>query len=374
MKAILQENKIIGTYSPDEAVFIGNAAAKYSKRIAIGRNGESRAAEMALSAGIIAEGSDVISLGKCLETELFFTSRLTSCDLCLYIKEEPLMKIEVRTKGGLPIDKQCMEIINNALRERRVPELLSTEGTVTDSRGFKEVYRRHIEGLLPSKCPYSIYISKSGKNGQKIHFPKTEGEELIIQLSADGTKASLYSDKSGFISYETLIFICCLDMFENGKDAAIPFEFPFAADNLASKYGCKVYRYYSSPQNGCDEIARKLAREQNFTLDGLYLALKSIKIAIEKDLNLTEIKKLIPEFYTAKKFVELDKDRINKILNHWEGNVTPGGTTFAKRESRIIMQPSSSGKGLWLQIESRSMEAAEELCGKIEDKLKKDNF
>ena len=54
MKAILQENKIIGTYSPDEAVFIGSAAAKYSKRIAIGRNGDSRAAEMALSAGIIA--------------------------------------------------------------------------------------------------------------------------------------------------------------------------------------------------------------------------------------------------------------------------------------------------------------------------------
>ena len=38
------------------------------------------------------------------------------------------------------------------------------------------------------------------------------------------------------------------------------------------------------------------------------------------------------------------------------------------------MQPSSSGKGLWLQIESRSMEAAEELCGKIEEKLKKNNF
>ena len=110
------------------------------------------------------------------------------------------MKIEVRTKGGLPIDRQCMEIISSALHERKVPELLSSEGTVTDSRGFKDVYRRHIEGLLPSKCPYSIYISKSGKNGQKIHFPKTEGEELIIQLSADGTKASLYSDKSGFLS------------------------------------------------------------------------------------------------------------------------------------------------------------------------------
>ncbi len=220
---------------------------------------------MALSAGIIASGSDVISLGKCLETELFFTSRLASCDLCLYIKEEPLMKIEVRTKGGLPIDRQCMEIISGALHEKKVPELLSSEGTVTDSRGFKDVYRRHIEGLLPSKCPYSIYISKSGKNGQKIHFPKTEGEELIIQLSADGTKASLYSDKSGFISYETLIFICCLDILENGKDVALPFfEFPFLCGQSCFQIRRRVYRYYSSPQDGCDEAARKLAKRTEF--------------------------------------------------------------------------------------------------------------
>ena len=44
-----------------------------------------------------------------------------------------------------------------------------------------------------------------------------------------------------------------------------------------------------------------LQREQNFTLDGLYLALKSIKIAIDKELDLKGITKLIPEFYTAKK-------------------------------------------------------------------------
>ena len=144
MKAILQENKIIGTYSPDEAVFIGSAAAKYSKRIAIGRNGDSRAAEMALSAGIIASGSDVISLGKCLETELFFTSRLASCDLCLYIKEEPLMKIEVRTKGGLPIDRQCTKEKFLSFYPQRV--LLLTVGalkTYTDVT-LKDFYRQNV--------------------------------------------------------------------------------------------------------------------------------------------------------------------------------------------------------------------------------------
>lgn len=374
MKAIFQENKIIGTYSPVESVFIGSGAAKCSKRVAVGRSSDSLAVEAALCSGIISGGSDVISLGKCLETELFFASRLTSCDLCLYIKNEPLMKIEVHAKGGLPADKQLSEIFRNALDQRSVPELRQEEGKIIDSRGFRDVYRRHIEGLLPENCPYSIYVSKSGKNGQKIHFPRTGGEEAVIQLSADGTKASLYSDKSGFISYETLVFICCLDLFENGRDAALPFEFPFAANRLAAKYGCRIHRYYTSPGDGSDDTARKLAKQQNFTLDGLFLALKVFQIAAEKGAGLEKVKKLIPEFYTSKKFVELDKSKTDKILSHWEGNITPAGTVFSKRESRVIIQPSASGKGLWLQIESRSMEAAEELCGKIEEKIKKSEF
>ncbi len=188
MKAILQENKIIGTYSPDEAVFIGSAAAKYSKkRIAIGRNGYSRAAEMALSAGIIASGSDVISLGKCLETELFLRPVLLHA-ICLYIKEEPLMKIEVRTKGGLPIDRQCMEIISSACTKEKFLSFYPQRVLLLTVGALKTYTDVTLKDFLPSKCPYSIYISKSGKNGQKIHFPKTEGEELIIQLSADGTK------------------------------------------------------------------------------------------------------------------------------------------------------------------------------------------
>jgi hypothetical protein len=281
------------------------------------------------------------------------------------------MKIEIRTRGGLPLNSKCESAINQALRDRTVPELLASEGTITDSSGFKNIYKQHIEGLIPDKCPYSISVSK---NGQKMHFPSTNGEELIIQLSSDGTKASLYSDKSGFVSYETLVFICCLDMFENGKDVGLPFEFPFSADNFAAKHGCKVYRYFSLSDGYSDQMGRQLAKEQNFTLDGLFLALKTIKIAVNKGMSIKETANLIPEFYTTKKFIELDNDKVNRILNHWEGNTTPGGTTFSKRENRIVIQPSASGKGLWLQIESHSMEAAAEICGKLEEKLKKDAF
>ncbi|MGN1480412.1 hypothetical protein [Porcipelethomonas sp.] len=373
MKAVLQENKIIGTSSPEEAIFTGAAAAGYSKRIAVGRNGQSRAAEMALCSGIISSGSDVILLGKCMETELFFASRLTGCDLCLYIKEEPLMKIEVRAKGGLPLDCEANHFINEALKERSMPEIFSDEGTITDGQGFREVYKQHIEGLISKECPYSIKLSRTpGTN--KLHFPENDGEELVIQLSSDGTKASVYAESCGFLSYEKLIFICCMDLFENGKDVGLPFEFPFSADNFAAKYGCKVHRYFSCSDGYSDDRGRKLAREQNFTLDGLFLALRFIDIITRKGVRLKDVPSMVPDFYVTKKFIELDKDRVEGILNHWEGSSTPGGTTFAKNENRVVMQPSSSGKGLWVQIESRSMETAAELCGRIEEKLKNDEF
>lgn len=369
MKPILQENKIIGTMSPEEAVFTGMAAASCSGRIAVGRSGMSRMAEMALCAGIIAMGSDVILLGKCLETEVFFASRLAGCDLCLYIKDEPLMKIEVRSKGGLPLDCDTQDRINKKLSHHEFTEDMPEEGTVTDGQGFREVYRQHIEAAVPEKCPYSVRIGKAAVL-PKIHFNGTGNEELVIQLSADGTKASVYSEKSGFLSYEKLIFICCLDLFENGKDVGLPFEFPFSADNFAAKFGCKVYRYFENSDGYSDDKGRKLAREQNFTLDGLYLAVKFISVITKKNVSLKDVSPLIPDFYVTKKFVELSSEKVDSILNHWEANTTPGGTTFSGKSDRVVMQPSSSGRGLWLQIESRNMETAAELCGKIEEKLK----
>lgn len=371
MSAVIKEGQITGGYSPAEAVFAGIAASEASKRIIIGRSEKGRSSEMGIISGLLSGGSSVISLGRCLETELFFASRLAKCGLCIYIKDEPLMKLDIREKGGLPLSSDKERIIADALLKRKVPDLAVPEGMMTDGRSFREIYRQHIEGLIPEKCPYNIKISSSSPVCEKILLNRRGEKELVVQLSPDGVKAALYSDESGFVPYEKLIFICCNHLFSQGRDVALPFDFTFAADDFAKSRGRKIYRYYLSGDGREDEHARRLAKEQNFTLDGIFLAAMVIGILSDRKINLKQAVSEIPDFYTAKRFINTDDDNIRNIMNHWEGRRTPDGTAFSDKKSRVIVKPSVSGRGIWLSVESFSMETASELCGEIENRIKK---
>ncbi len=372
MRAVIKEGQITGGFLPSEAVYSGTSAAEAADRIIIGRSGDARATEMGVIAGILSSGKDIISLGRCLETELFFASRLAKCDLCIYIKDEPLMKLDLRERGGLPLTTFRENVIETALSERKIPETVIHEGSLVDGNGFREIYRQHVEGLIPENCPYSIKISSSSPICEQILINRRGETELVVQLSPDGMKAALYSDKSGFVPYEKLVFICCNHLFSSGIDVALPFDFTFAAEEFAKSKGRHIYRYFAAGDGEADKIARKLAKEQNFTFDGLYLAAKVIGILCERKISLKEAVSELPEFYTAKRFINAEGQRINSIMNYWEGRTTPDGTTFTDNKSRVIVKPSISGRGIWLSVESHSMETATELCGEIEEKLKKD--
>lgn len=371
MNAIFQDNRILGVNSPEQAVLIGKAAAGCSKRIAIGRDTSQLGTELALISGIISGGAEAVYLGECLETEVFTASEICGCGLCMYIRDDPLIKIDIRSKGGMIINKKQKNTLEKLIRGSENENGLA-EGRLIDGSGFKIVYKDRINEIFPKDCPYSVNLSCSGK--QKFTLPQTKGEELIVSLSSDGTKASAFSEKSGFVSMEELIFICCLEMLENGEDIALPFEFPYSADKFAAGFGRKAYRYYLNPDGESDNIARELAVKQRFTLDGLYLTAAALKYLSAIKSDFTEIRERLPKFYMSKKFIELEREKTKRIFSRYDSKRTPDGASFAKNDSRIIMQPSASGNGIWLNAESHSMEIAAELCANIEDKLKKDTF
>ncbi len=371
MNAIFQDNRILGVNSPEQSVLIGKAAAGCAKRIAIGRDTSQLSAELALISGIISGGAEVVYLGECLETEVFIASEICDCELCMYIRDDPLIKIDIRSKGGMIISKKQKNTLETLIQYNKNENGL-TEGKLIDGSGFKTIYKDRINKIFPKDCIYSVNLICSGK--QKFTFPQTSGEELTVSLSSDGTKASIFSEKSGFVSMEELIFICCLEALEKGEDIALPFEFPYSADKFAAGFGRRTYRYYLNPDGESDNIARELALKQRFTLDGLYLtaAVLNYLSAVRSDFN--KIREKLPKFYMSKKFIELEKEKTKRIFSRYDSKRTPDGASFAKNDSRIVMQPSASGNGIWLNAESRSMEIAAELCANIEDKLKKDTF
>ena len=371
MKAVLREGQITGGFMPTDAVISGMAAATAADRIIIGRSGENKASELAVASGILSAGKNVISLGMCLETELFFASRLAKCDLCVYIRDEQMLKLDIRERGGVPLSRVKEKVISAALSDNEELRSRKCEGNFTRAGAFREIYRQHIDGLIPKNCPYTLKISSSSPICEKILLSRRGEDELVIQLSPDGMKAAVYSDKSGFVPYEKLIFICCNHLFLHGCDVALPFDFTFTADEFARLRGRHIYRYYTTGDGESDKTARRLAKEQNFTLDGLFLAARVISILCERKITLRQAVEEIPAFYTAKRFVAADENKIRRAVSHWEGKRTPDGTAFSDSKKRVIVKPSATGNGLWLSVESYSVEAATELCGEIEDRIKR---
>lgn len=336
-----------------------------AKRIAVGRDSDSRAAESALCAGITRNGGDAILIGKCIKPELYLASRIADCDLCVYIKDGETIRLETEEKGGLPVSKKLSALLVET------PDLkTSPEGTAENGAFIKKLYRSSLDSLIPEDSDFRITVSSSSCFSGSIGS-QDRREEIIIQLSPDGRKAALYSDKSGFISYEGLILLYCRQLFEDGSDAALPYGMSYAADRLAAEHGRKILRYFSAGDGESDCEARLLAAKQRFSLDGLFLALSCLKILTQRGMGLENARSLIPEAHSLKKYLSVDCSKAEGILKSKRGDVTPDGTSFADKNGRILIRAAESGKGLWLNIESYSVEMASEICGKIEETVKK---
>ena len=369
MENIFEDSRIIGENSPRQSAFMGNAIGSSFDRIAIGRDGSGLSAAMGLISGILSAGADGYDVGECTAPEVYKASKVCGCDASIYIREDPLIKADIRGRGGLPLLENENKRIDNALKTEEM-FISQYEGKLSDISGIRQVYRQEIEEKLKGSSRYSVTFCRSGQGVRKTFSYSGDKEEVSAALSADGTKASLFSKPSGFISMDELMLIKCLELFEKGDNAALPFCFPCIADNFAKEHGCKILRYYTAHGSGSDSRARKLAAEQRFTLDGAYLAAEVLSYSDRKNIGLDELRRIIPDHYTAKRFVELKEERTKNIIQRFKGRFTPDGAVFEKNTSRVVMQPSSSGKGVWLRAESFSMEAAAELCTGVEEKLK----
>ena len=369
MENIFEDSRIIGENSPRQSAFMGNSIGSCFNRAAVGRDSGSLSAAMGLISGILSAGTDVYDAGECTAPEVYKTSRICGCDVCIYIRQDPLIKADIRGNGGLPLLEGENKRIGDTLGSEEM-FIARSEGKLTDISGVREVYRQETEERLIGSRRYSVAFCRSGQGGKRTASYSGDKEEVTVSLSADGTKASLYTKSGGFISMDELIMIKCLEQFEKGENAALPFCFPCIADSFAKEHGCKILRYYTAHGNGSDEKARKLAAKQRFTLDGAYLAAEVLSYSDRVNEGLDVLRGRIPDHYTAKRFVELKEDKTKNIMRRFKGRFTPDGAVFEKNSSRVVMQPSSSGKGVWLRAESFSMEAAAELCAGVEEKLR----
>lgn len=301
----------------------------------------------ALKSGLVCGGSEVIDMGRCLETQIFHTSFMTGYKKSIYFSSQP--------EPGIYLRDRCIEV-----SEKKINKLLCKEssesccGNILNGHIFKGLYNKYIHSIIPKDFPQGISVSSGADNIENLYGKGKDS--IIIRLSDSGTKASVYTNSDGNISWEKLIMICCMEMFECGSNVALPFEFPWAADILASHYNKRVYRYFTNGE-GYDDYSRSLAVTQRFSLDGLILSLMVLKFLDSISMSFSETLKKIPDFYVTKKFVPKSGVSIN----------IPENFESSRGRSRILVSRSSGG--VWLSAEGASMETAKEICGDVENFL-----
>lgn len=374
-----------GAVSPSVAMALGSSIATCSKNnvVAIGYKGDTagRAMTMAFCSGAMSSGAAVWDFGECIQPELDYCMSVVGITSGAYIESNEVTKLRVLSEYGLlPTRKQERKIEAGINRSEYTRAPFLQFGKYKKADDIVALYKKHIERLCIDEFK-GVYAQVKSSDERASHLLTEiisdrndyDGQKIVINLTNGGRNATLYSEETGYVSYEKLIMICSLIYFINGKDVSLPYHFPSVADKLATIHGRKVLRYYSCSCDDSDIGARKLALGTPFVRDGIALCAIILSYISEKNITLKQVLSEIPEFYTTAKYVSIHKSP-SQVLKEicCERSGLTEGVAINDKKGRVLIRPVKAGKGVMMFVESFKSETATELCNDFE-KIIRDN-
>lgn len=190
-------------------------------------------------------------------------------------------------------------------------------------------------------------------------------------FSADwgGFRLTAWDEEGRLISPDrVLVLLTRIEMEQGRGAAALPSWAPAAAEQVAESFQGRLLRL------GRDgEEAEALWREQPWFWDGIFAA---CRIAARLGLTgetLSHLDQGLPHFSTVRGEVPLRTGRgrvMGRALEALSAQPQGEGARLRVGEGWVYVVPSSSRNALRLIVEAADMEAAEELCGAYEKKLR----
>ena len=376
-----------GTVTPQMCALTGSSVAaaaqiiRGKKRIAVGyRSGSaSKALALAVMSGVSSAGAEVWDIGECTAEITAFAVRKAGLSAGIFADAGVTARLVLMSSDGLPLRRAEERMTEAGINLGEYPKAgFPHFGGFKRFSDISQLYRSEISAL----CPFtlnSISAAAASSDGSLLRLAnemlspicgKSE-KNIMFTLSADGHKASAYTEESGYVFHERLILIACMKAFSEGRKVALPCEFPRAADTLAERYGRKIYRYNCCSEDLSDSEARLAAAEFTEARDSIALMLSVLDYIGRNGLTLKQAVSQLPEFSAVTRFIPLDRSSA-KLSGFTDTRSEPAeGIMLDDKNSRIFIRPVKTGKGLMMYVESMSMEAAEELCDIYSDKLMK---
>ncbi|MCD7730403.1 MAG: NTP transferase domain-containing protein [Oscillospiraceae bacterium] len=373
-----------GIITPQTAAVVGSSLASIGRKIIIGCNNTSaaHALALALASGIMSAGGEAWFLGNAAEPELSHCVRICGASAGCYIDAGISAKLKFFSSDGLNLSRAEEKIIEGGInRGEYRRSAFSHFGLMRSCPEIREVYLTHLLKQTPPQLSgIRVIINTPSKRVSEIcselldGINSKDGSSIVFHINENGTKLSAYTEETGYVFSDKLMLLCCREYFKQGKDVALPYNFPSAADRLAEEYGCRVLRYSGCSADNTDKAARLLAAEIAFPCDGIALMLKALSILSQNKLSLKEACAELPEFAEVNRFIAIDSGKwgYSALLRELlcpDKRVGNDGAVINDRRGRVLIRPVKTGKGLMMHVESYKLETASELCDFYQEAL-----
>lgn len=367
--------------TPQTAALAGSAVAALGEKIGDARIGiafrDSAAAEclaLAMCTGIAAAGGEAWLFGAASEPALCHCSEKAGLSACCYIDSGVTTKIRLFSGNGLPLSRREEKLVEQGLCGNFRTASFNGFGKVKDVSAMTAIHGNALEKAAPHKLTkFRAVLNTSGKNVsetcEKIlgKINCKDGSPIVFHIGSNGRGVSAYTDETGYVFEEKLIMICCKKLFEQGQNVAVPHNFPTVVEKLAEEYNKKVLRYSLCPSDSSDFSARQLALEAPFVRDGAMLMFTVLSILESRGISLAEAAAELPESAVCTRFIPISKHPLKLFDSTPNKRVSGDGITLASDKGQVHIRPVKTEKGIMMQAESYSMEAASELCDFYQD-------
>ena len=334
-----------GEATAQKAMLFGLCAASAAKKggsiVTAYGSDESLLLKQALECGICQAGVNVYSIGRAGISELSYAVNRFGGEFGILIGANISGHARLISAGGMLPDEKLLDRIGSIADDRDYRSVgLSQTGCVTDFSAVREIYVAELEKILPDRfkgvnVDIRTYDVRKATIADRLFHGRNDidGERIIFNLSADGTKVSAYSEKTSYVMWEKLVAMYAGVCFEKGLAVALPENFPSNADAAAEDHCGRLYRY----ENNAD-IAKDVAVSTHnmFVYDGLYLASAVTSYLSEQGITLQKALCDVPDAYTSSRFVGITMSRENKkkIFSELgcsaEGEITMGKTYHSR--------------------------------------------
>ena len=387
VNSILQINDVIfGDFgvelTPEKTARLGAAIGTLFDgiRVGIGIDGEtnSLALKCGVLGGLMSVGAKSFDFGKCFYSQMFYYSAFCDVDIAIFINGgNSGVSLVLCEKGGVALSREKARQLEMILKRNEFNRCAGGDcQSVSVMNSIENMYLNEICSQFDSKkIDFGIllicgnpFISQVVSEATGRLGIEKENDAFIIKVNDIGTRVTIVEKNESF-PHEKILAVVAHNELKKGNDVALPWDAPQIITSLANSLGRKALRLSGYSTFYDESKLQSTSTNQIWARDAVLLMFKLINIINDEGRTLKQLVKELPEFYVAKKVMEIDvsPSLISKELldNDFEFN-EENCAVIKNEKGTARVRSDGNGKSLKIIAEAVNSELAEELCADIE--------